>query len=800
MVSSLPMNLPRSLIGCFLLTALSAFADNPYDYRYGTAAYERAMASRRSDERLNAPVTNSPGITVDFSATLSEIRKVMGTKLTPEQIVLARRRAQEEARRAASEDDDTWVPAAPAARAPEPPREISYTERLQNLAREGNSEAQYILGSAQITVDTFPDVQAQGLRYLEDSARRGNEKAVRALIAHYDSHPKLNRFPRALELMTDLAERGDAEYTRQLGQAYLNGVPDKIAPDAAKAFHFLNAGLTRWADGTCGLTLARAYRDGKLFPQDTAKAIATYRQLIEAQSKRQDTMKPPRYNAGVAGWEWFQLVKAQDPDLASVDPQILALWDYAALHGEPHTRAATHRLAAELGRFYEAGNHGPRNLTKAILFLSIATSGTKRGAASSDYDDVVLATEDQARHLYVLAKLLLDVAPAWPRIDHNHVLVASIPADIARLYTLACSYASQPDEQGNFHPCPSPFLALYHLSFDENYGLALNDNDRLALLDKALDLGDTPNDPEHPDHADYAELLYERARLVRALGEIMPDTQHRAALGFEKAWEYGYLPAALPLAELIDDGRLPPKKRAEAEAICRLAAEKGDAFCAAQLGTWLAGEIAAQAKPDPALVAETKDRLAQAIAAKIDHAYEDAAVLDAATGDYAQAAAHFDYVLKAAPSPRAKAGLAELVATGKGGLKADPAAALKLLDEAAEEDGLYAIRLAEIFQQGEWGAPKDPKKAIDLLDRALMRDNEWRAGLVLARIYHTGTDVEKDEAKAWEYLEAAGARGNNETARLIAEAFEKGDIINRNLDSASFWRNAAIHGLVLDPG
>ena len=83
--------------------------------------------------------------------------------------------------------------------------------------------------------------------------------------------------------------------------------------------------------------------------------------------------------------------------------------------------------------------------------------------------------------------------------------------------------------------------------------------------------------------------------MIRALGEAMPDTQHRAALGFQKAWDYGWRPAALPLAELIDDGRLPGKTRADAKEICRLAAEDGDDFCAAQLGTWLTGEVVAQA-------------------------------------------------------------------------------------------------------------------------------------------------------------------------------------------------------------
>lgn len=773
-------------------------ADNPYDYRYGSAAYERAMAGRRSDERLNAPVTNSGGYTPDMSAAVAQIRQTLGPKLTPQEIMLNRRREQEEARRAREEPAWRPNPELLAQIKPEP-AEPSYAQRLRTLADQGDSQAMFTLGRLELYA---PDAtaRARGLQRLETSANRGNEKSAELLISHYLQHPELNQFNRVIELMADLADRGNAHYTRELAQAYLDGIPGKLAPDPAKALKFLQEGFTRWADGTCGLALARAYRDGKPFPQDTAKAIATYRQLIDAQSKRQDTMNPPRYNTGAAGWEWFQLVQQRDSGLRNVDPATLALWEYAALHGEPHTRAATHRLAAELGRIYNADTSGPRQPLKAVLFFSIATSGDHRSARPADTDEVVLSAPEQARMLYTLGNLLRETSPAWPQIDRGNQLVRAMPIDVARLYTRACAYAGQPDAQGVYHAFPGPFIALHRLSYFENYGLKLDDEARLALLDKALDLGDVPNDPNHPDYQDYAETLYERARHLRALGDSMPDTQARAALAFQKAWDYGYLPAGLPLAELIDDLRLPGKTREDAKAVCRAAAQRGDPFAAAQLGTWLTGEIVALQKPAPAVVAEARQLLAQATAAKIDHASEDAAVLAAATGDFAQSAALFQYVLKAAPSPRAKAGFAELLATGKGGLPADRPDALKLLEEASDEDALYTIRYAEVFQFGQWGEKRDMDKAVELLERALLRDNEWRAGIVLARLYHTGDGVAKDEEKAYEYLQAAGDRGNNETARVIAAGYETGDIINADLESAAHWRNIAIHGRVLDPG
>jgi len=785
------------LLGSLLITSAPLRADNPYDYRYGSAAYERAAAGRKTDERLNAPVTNSAGYTPDFSSTLAEIRQTLGPKLTPEQIVLARRRAQAEAER----DDDEgglWSrPAASRAPEPEPPREPSYTAKLQTLASQGNTEAQRILGEAQINFTDLPDIYAQGLQYLENSAQHGNTDAAQTLIAHYNSHPKLNKFPRVLELMADLARRGDSHYVRELGLAYLNGVPGQVTADPVKALHFLNEGFTRWADGTCGLALARAYRDGRPFPQDTAKAIATYRQLIEAQSKRNDVTPPPRYNTAAAGWEWFQLEQQRDPDLHQVGPSELALWSYAALHGEKHTRAAAHRLAAALGNIYYEGSHGPVDPIKTIQFLSIATSGDYRGVVATEADEVVLSNADQARHLCVLAGLLLDASPTWPKIDHDHKLVASTPADIARLYSRACHYASLPDPENAANPYPQPFLELVRLSYDKAYGFALTDRERLALLDRGLDLGVVPNNRDDPQHLAYTEATYERARLIRGLGNLMPDTQHRAALAFQTAWEYGWKPAALPLAEMIDDHFLPPQKREDAKAICRIAAADGDAFCAAQLGTWLTGEVVAQAKPTPALVAEARQFLQQATDARILHAHEDLAVLNAALGEDTAAVAEFKTVLAGEPTPRAQAGFAELLASGRGGLAADPAAARLLLEKAAEEDAFHLLRLAQLHFRGEWGLPKNTAQGIDRLEEALIGRHEWHAGIELARIYHQGLGVPKDEAKAFESLEYAGNCGNNETARIIAEGYETGTLINPNPDSAAHWRKVAIEGLRL---
>lgn len=785
-------HLPWAL-GSLVLLSAPLRADNPYDYRYGSAAYERAVAGRRSDERLGAPVTNSAGYTPDFSATINAIRNTLGTKLTPAQILANRRREQEEARRAA-EDILPWSQRALPSRSAEPPREPSHAERIQEQARAGNAEAMRIWGKMQVYSGNLED-QRRGAQLLADAFKRGNDEAGRDLVGYYLSHPEQTPFDHVLGLMAALSDRGDEHITRELAQAYRHGVPEKnLAADPARARLYLERSFTQFANAESGLELARLYRDSG----NSDAAGATYRQLIENQIQ-----KPTKayHNCGPAGAEWIQLVKQADPTFAHVDARTVALWEYAAQHEELRTRASTHRLAAELGHcFYESRDPIRQDTAKAILYLSIATSGDYRGSPRHDEDEVVLGNADQARYLVMVAQLLLDVSPAWPVIDREHELVRSTPADIARLYARACFFAGQPDAENAAHPYPTPFLELYRLSLDQAYGLKLTDEDRLTLLDRGLDLGEIPNDRDHPEHLAYAEATCERARLIRALGDQMPDTQHRAALGFQKAWEYGWRPAALPLAELIDDLRLPGKTREDAKAICRLAAEDGDAFCAAQLGTWLTGEVVAQAQPDPILVAEARRFLEQAIAAEILHASEDAGYLNSATGHEGEAVANFNTVLQKAPTPRSRAGLAELLATGRGGTAVDSVAALKLLEQATEEDPSYVVRLAALHRHGQWGLRQDAAKAIELLDTALYRDNEWHAGLELARLYHTGTDVPKDEDKAYEYLSAAAARGNNETARLIAEAYETGSFINPDAEAAAHWRNVAVHGLSLDPG
>ncbi len=784
--------LPRA-IGSLLLLSASLHADNPYEYRYGSAAYERAVASRRSDERLGAPVTNSGGYTPDFSSTINAIRNTLGTKLTPAQIMANRRREQEEARR--SQDDDfpslqarNNQPVAPA------PREPSYAERIQTQARQGNPEAMQIYGQM-LLYSSNPATQDSGIQMLTDAFNRGNAMAGKNLIGYYLGHPEKNQFPRVLELMSVLSDRGDEHFTRELAKAYLTGIPErKLAADPAKARLFLERSFTQFGNPESGLELARLYRDS----HEPAQAIATCRQLIENQIKRPTKAY---HNCGPAAWEWIQLAKETDPTFAHVDAPTVALWEYGVLHSELRSRAASHRVAAELGDCFHTGRGAiARDNSKAILYLSIATSGDYRGTRNHDEDEVVLSNIDQARRLYAVARLLLEASPAWPTIDREHELVPSHPRDIARLYTRACHYAALPDENNAPTSFPSPFIELYQLSFDPGYGLKLTDEDRLVLLDRGLDLGEIPNDPKHPEHRAYAEATYERARLIRALGDQMPDTQHRAALGFQKAWDYGWKPAALPLAELIDDLRLPGKTRADAKAICRIAAENGDAFCAAQLGTWLTGEVVTQAKPDPALVADARRFLQQAIAADILHASEDAGYLNSVTGQERDAVANFNTVIAREPTPRSRAGLAELIAIGRGGSAADPKRALQLLEKAAEEDPFYSVRLAELHRRAQWGLPKNAAHAIELLEAALYRDNEWHAGLELARLYHTGTDVAKDEEKASECLSAAGERGNNETARLIAEAYETGSFINPDPESAAHWRDVAIHGQALDPG
>lgn len=84
-------------------------------------------------------------------------------------------------------------------------------------------------------------------------------------------------------------------------------------------------------------------------------------------------------------------------------------------------------------------------------------------------------------------------------------------------------------------------------------------------------------------------------------------------------------------------------------------------------------------------------------------------------------------------------------------------------------------------------AEKKVTEGVGWLEQSL-QNGLWIAGRNLAKIYHLGLDVEKNETKARAFLENAGAIGGPDAAEVVAAAYEKGDIIDADPSSSARWR------------
>src|SRR6185312_13666698 len=63
---------------------------------------------------------------------------------------------------------------------------------------------------------------------------------------------------------------------------------------------------------------------------------------------------------------------------------------------------------------------------------------------------------------------------------------------------------------------------------------------------------------------------------------------------------------------------------------------------------------------------------------------------------------------------------------------------------------------------------------------AAFKKDYWPAGPHLAEIYHLGSGVPQDEQRARDFLVKAAEVGGEPAQRAVAEAFEKGEIIERD--------------------
>lgn len=110
----------------------------------------------------------------------------------------------------------------------------------------------------------------------------------------------------------------------------------------------------------------------------------------------------------------------------------------------------------------------------------------------------------------------------------------------------------------------------------------------------------------------------------------------------------------------------------------------------------------------------------------------------------------------------------------KNGENYNPEFAVKLFTEAANGGITVAkYKLGKIFLNGD-GVEKDIAKAVEWLKQAAMEENEF-AEYALGRLYLKGEEVEKDVFAAEEYLLKSASRGNKYAAYLLGKEYLSGE-------------------------
>lgn len=175
---------------------------------------------------------------------------------------------------------------------------------------------------------------------------------------------------------------------------------------------------------------------------------------------------------------------------------------------------------------------------------------------------------------------------------------------------------------------------------------------------------------------------------------------------------------------------------------------------------------------------------------KLGELYRDA---KGALKDDAQAVAWFR---KAAEQgyAAAESNLADIYLEGKG-VPLDQELSVYWLRRAAEHgDASSEVALSRVYFNGMFGVQRDDALGLRWLTRAA--DAGYAAALLdMARAYDVGRKgVSKDRVKAAYWYEEAAERGDLQAQYFLAERYERGDGVVKDIDKAIFWmRKAADH-------
>jgi len=156
--------------------------------------------------------------------------------------------------------------------------------QLRQLARSGSVPAQSALGEALLSAHDG-SLRSEGMRWLETAAQPANGvpgdvyaqlSLGKALLLGTGGVAR--DYPRALHLLRQAADKGDAAAAYYLGVMYRSGYGTGI--DTAQAAHWFDRAAQHGIPAAMFM-LANAYRDGDGVPHDEARALALYQDAAE---------------------------------------------------------------------------------------------------------------------------------------------------------------------------------------------------------------------------------------------------------------------------------------------------------------------------------------------------------------------------------------------------------------------------------------------------------------------------------------------------------------------------------------
>jgi TPR repeat protein len=150
--------------------------------------------------------------------------------------------------------------------------------QLRQLARSGSVAAQSALGEALLGAHDGT-LRNEGIRWLETAApgdARAELSLGKALLLGTGGVAR--DYPRALQLLRQSADKGNAAAAYYLGVMYRSGYGTAI--DTTQAAHWFDR-AARHEIPAAMFMLANAYREGDGVPRDEARALALYQDAAE---------------------------------------------------------------------------------------------------------------------------------------------------------------------------------------------------------------------------------------------------------------------------------------------------------------------------------------------------------------------------------------------------------------------------------------------------------------------------------------------------------------------------------------